>query len=883
VYFLHTKTATEIVSVFQEFLSRIEAMLPDVKFSRFRCDNAKGEYDNSLMRGILRVSGISFEPSPPYSQHKNGVSERMIRTIATKARSMLLDSQLELEFWAEAVSTAAYLHTRSPSRTLDGKTPYELLWQKKPSLDHLRRFGCAAYRLIPKEQRNGKFASKSRECIMIGYVHSSTTIWKLWDKSRKSLVQASDVTFDESTVLGTLQPIEASEVNKRAEIFSSCFSDETMSDISLEDISGDISYELVPVNTGIDNTTSADSASVLPVTTGQESPTGISISTTRVPPSQIPAAEKRQNLRRSLRNRIANPILQATMAEAKQVVYEPQSYEDALAQSDGEHWRSAMKAEFISLEKNHTWDYIDRSNVPSHKSILGCRWVYKIKVNPDRSVRYKARLVIKGYQQVPGIDFDDTFAPVAKLVSFRLLIAIAAYYGWPIEQMDVVTAFLNPPVMEELYMEAPEGAEWLASSPAVLSDLSIVDKVCKLRKALYGLKQAPRLWYYDIHTFLLAENMIQSESDTNLYYSSNSKLLILLYVDDILLTGPSLPHIDYMKNKLRSHYRMSDLGPAKKYIGIEIERRHDYIIIHQQLFIQRLLVQYGMADCKGVSTPFEKNTRLCRTKDSANQMSSKMNETETQLPFSTTEYQSLVGSLQWLMIATRPDLAYPASTLGQFNSQPTLESIQAAKRVLRYLKSTYKYSLHFPTQKGAMSRQSLQRCPSSTTNEPTLERPIGYTDSDWAGDQQDRKSTYGYVFTLFATAVSWKSQKSSTVALSTTEAEYIGSCEASKEAIWITRLFHDILPNQGQPSSSEEACLIYGDNQGAIALIENPQFHQRTKHIDIRYHFIRHAYQKNLIRLQYIPTSLMTADIFTKPLPRELHYRHMLGMGLKEV
>ena len=184
-YFLNTKTATEIVSVFQEFLSRVEAMLPTVKFSRFRCDNARGEYDNSLMRGFLRVSGISFEPSPPYSQHKNGVSERMIGTLATKARSMLLDSQLELEFWAEAVSTATYLHERSPSQTLNGMTPFEMLWRKKPVLEHLRRFGCAAYRLIPKEQRTGKFSSKSRQCIIIGNVHSSTTIWKLWDRSRK--------------------------------------------------------------------------------------------------------------------------------------------------------------------------------------------------------------------------------------------------------------------------------------------------------------------------------------------------------------------------------------------------------------------------------------------------------------------------------------------------------------------------------------------------------------------------------------------------------------------------------------------------------------------------------------------------------------------------
>lgn len=324
-YFLHTKTATEIVSLFQEFLSRVEAMLPTFQFSSFRCDNARGEYDNSLMRGILRVSGISFEPSPPYSQHKNGVRERMIRSLATKARSILLDSQLELEFWAEAVSTAAYLHARSPSQTFNGMTPFEMLWQKKPVLDHLLHFGYAAYRLIPKEQRAGKFSSKSRECIMIGYVHSSTTIWKLWDRSRKSLVHSSDVIFHESTVLGAQVPTN-SETDKRSGIFSSCFPDNPISDASytLNDSDGDVAYELVPVPVEKHVEHASPTTSSLP----KESLVVAPVPAKRR--SLTPAATKRQNLRRSLRNLIAPPIVQATAALSTEVVSELLSYRDAL-------------------------------------------------------------------------------------------------------------------------------------------------------------------------------------------------------------------------------------------------------------------------------------------------------------------------------------------------------------------------------------------------------------------------------------------------------------------------------------------------------------------------------------------------------------------------
>jgi len=375
--------------------------------------------------------------------------------------------------------------------------------------------------------------------------------------------------------------------------------------------------------------------------------------------------------------------------------------------------------------------------------------------------------------------------------------------------------------------------------------------------------------------------MLQSDSDSNLYYSPTTRLLILLYVDDILLTAPSSRIVEEMKNKLKSHYRMSDLGPAKRYLGIDIVRHEDYIALHQQSFIQDLLKKNKMEHCKGVSTPLDKNTCLHRPRQSdsfGNHSSSNI----ANLPLSTADYQSLVGSLQWLMMATRPDLAYTTSTLGQFNSQPTTESIQAAKRVLRYLQFTSDFALHFPSKQSYLQNQDSKLSQASQSAELIPDQPIGYTDSDWAGDKVDRKSTYNYMFTLFATAVSWKSQKSSTVALSTTEAEYIGACEASKEAIWITRLVNDVSPNQARRQTAPNPCLIYGDNQGAIALVENPRSHQRTKHIDIRYHFIRQAYQKNLIHLQYIPTAQMTADIFTKALPQEPHYRHMLGMGLRK-
>ena len=221
VYFLQTKSSTEVVSVFQDLQARIEKQYPDWPITRFRCDNGRGEYDNSLFPGILRVGGIAFEPSPPYTQSKNGVSERMIRTIVRKARAMLIDSKLNDDFWAEAVSTAVYLHARTPSQSISGATPYEKLTGKKPELGHLRRFGCAAYKFIPKELSKGKFSERSKECIFLGYVHDTGKIWRLWDLQSSRVMEASDIVFDELRVLGTRD-----EHGGEVEILRSCISED---------------------------------------------------------------------------------------------------------------------------------------------------------------------------------------------------------------------------------------------------------------------------------------------------------------------------------------------------------------------------------------------------------------------------------------------------------------------------------------------------------------------------------------------------------------------------------------------------------------------------------------------------------------------------------
>ena len=782
----------------------VDTQYPGHVIRRFRCDNGRGEYDNSFFRGILRVRGISFEPSPPYTQHKNGVSERMIRTISTKARSMLLDSRLEDIFWAEAVNTATYLHSRSPSSSLNGRTPYEVLNGRKPELQHLRRFGSAAHKLIPPEQRNGKFSSRSRQCLMLGYIHDTTKMWRLWDPVESRVIQASNIKFNEALIEGTRVIDE--QVKDTLHDLSN---PETMIIDSSDDEDRGIQHE------GVSN--------------------GMVIEV------------KRDDLGAQ-----SEPGFQSTQSTRVKVdsndILEPGSYAEAMACNQHVGWKNAMKEEFASLKSNATWVYVPAGV----KHAIGSRWVYRKKINADGTIRLKARVVIKGYEQIEGADFGETYAPVAKLVSFCLLLAIAARYNWLVHHMDVVTAFLNPLVEEDIYMEAPEGIEWLEPSWSAENHL-----ICKLKKSLYGLKQAPRLWYKHIDAFLQELEFVSTDSDSNIYISSAYTMMILLYVDDLLIISPLSTNIAQVKHSLTQKYRMSDLGSVKQFLGIELKQIQSsgirYWTISQHRFIATILSRFGISSCHGVATPLDKGKLLVKA---APEFTSTLTSQK--------EYQTLIGSLMYLMMGTRPDLAYTVSTLSKFSSNPTAEHFCAAKRVLRYLQSTSALSLAFTMH-----------------NESPLQ---GYSDSDWAGDRDDSKSTSGYLFSLCGAAICWKSRKQKLITLSSTEAEYIALMEAAKEASWLRNLFLEICSRLNiKKFPAQKSIPVHADNQASIHLAKVPRFHERTKHIGIRYHYVRTAIEAGYINLSYIPTTDNPADILTKALPRTLHERHVSQLGLRHL
>jgi hypothetical protein len=365
-------------------------------------------------------------------------------------------------------------------------------------------------------------------------------------------------------------------------------------------------------------------------------------------------------------------------------------------------WQDAMTEEYQSILKNDVWDIVPR---PEGKSVVTSKWIYKIKHAADGSIeKYKARFVARGFSQVEGVDYDETFAPVARYTSIRSIIALAASMGWKLHQMDVKTTFLNGEIEEEVYIEQPEGF-------VIHNEKS---HVCRLKKALYGLKQAPRAWYEKMDGFLMSLGFNKSVVDPNLYYhiDGNECLILVLYVDDLFLTGSERLIVE-CKQALTAKFEMKDLGLMHYFLGLEVWQRTDEIFLSQGKYTVEILKKFGMTECKSMPTPMVMDLKKMSDTDSG--------EIDPHL------YRQLIGSLMYL-VNTRPDICYAVNVLSQFMSQPRQTHWIAAKHVLRYLRGTVGYGLRYASSVDL----SLQ----------------GYADADWAGSAVDRKSTSGCCFTL---------------------------------------------------------------------------------------------------------------------------------------
>jgi hypothetical protein len=507
---------------------------------------------------------------------------------------------------------------------------------------------------------------------------------------------------------------------------------------------------------------------------------------------------------------------------------EPRSFRRAMATEEAARWLEACEEEYLSLLKNKTWNLVQ---LPAGKRALYSKWVFKVKRLSDMSVeRFKARLTAGGDRQTKGLDYDEVFAPVVRKESIRLLLALSASLSMKIHQMDVKTAFLNGKLNMEVYMRQPEG--FIVNGQE--------DLVCKLNKALYGLKQAGRIWYQNLDAHLASMGFTRCVSDPCMYYrmsESGVRTIIAVYVDDLMIACTEEAELAQVKRHLSDKYEMTDLGELAWCLGMRVvqDPRSGTITLDQEEYLREVLKTYKMDECNPSDTPAQDGMVLSKAQSPTT--------AEGKADMKKFPYRSVVGSLLYAAMCTRPDITAAVSAVSRFLENPGHAHWIAVKKILRYIKGTVGLRLVY---KGAAGGPEL----------------VGYCDSDWAGDVDGRRSTSGYVFFVAGGPVAWGSSLQPIVALSSTEAEYVAACSATRVACWLRSCLLELGCEQ------TKATVIFEDNNGCISLSKNSVHHSRTKHIQIRFHYTRDRFLAGEIVLTPIASADNTADVMTKALGR---------------
>jgi len=517
----------------------------------------------------------------------------------------------------------------------------------------------------------------------------------------------------------------------------------------------------------------------------------------------------------------------------------PNTWREAMKSEEAPKWKAAADKEMAGCEQMKVWKLVPRSSVPKCQSIITCKWVFKIKTDSSGAVDvYKARITPKGFLQREGVNFFETFAATGKYKSLRLGLMITAACGHNLEQMDVPQAFLNADVDEEIYMELPEGyregREHL---------------VCLLEKALYGLRQAPRNWYLLISKFVCEILGYKATvSDPCLFFkrsNSGRLMLLFLFVDDFQTSyhPEDKAEWDALKSKLVDRFKTKDLGASTWILGMRISRdlKARTITLDQELYVTKALERQGMQECRPVSSPGVPGGSSAVEEEAAGS-----GIVDRQL------YQEMVGTLMYSAVTCRPDIAHAVQQLAQAMQAPTQQHMVAAKRVFRYLAGTKDVGLVF----GSRSDKVFD---TRGRNDFRLD-VCAFADADWANDKADRKSITGWVAKVNGDPISWASKKQRTVAQSTCEAELYAEAAAIQEVLWLRGLLHEL------GLHVQTGSLVYGDNQSTIAISKNGIKGERTKHVDVKYHFITETVESGKVQLKWIPTTEQQADIFTKAL-----------------
>ncbi|KAJ9539037.1 hypothetical protein OSB04_031770 [Centaurea solstitialis] len=883
--FLENKDETS--SLIINFIKAVQVQLK-LPVQTVRTDNGT-EFKNNVLKSFYNSFGITQTFSAARTPEQNGVVERRNRTLVEAARSMLAESQLPQYLWAEAVNTACYTQNRSIIHRRFGQTPYHILFGRVPSVGHFKAFGCKCFVLNETENR-GKFGPKSDELLFVRYSESSIAYRDL-NKQTRIVSESINVYFDPITELSSenssssaTNPVvnadsttqdssmcsESSHASYLDYLFQSVYDDFTNApssstenalaslslpsssdsvmnsspqndqhiSVSIDTQSSDTSPLSVPEFSSIPAQSISADQDIPSSSAGHVSTETLEPSTTLIPvepyvssPIDIiePASVNDQTpLPHTVKWTRSHPIeliigdptstvkTRAAMAnEFNFSVFlsdtEPTRVSDALQDSD---WVTAMQEELNQFSALKVWRLVKK---PANKSIIDTKWQFKNKKDEHGIiVRNKARLVAKGYRQQEGIDYDQTFAPVARLEAIRMFLAYAAYKDFTVFQMDVKTAFLYGHLKEEVYVSQPEG----------FVDPDHPDYVYVLDKALYGLKQAPRVWYEELSSYLLSKGFKKGSVDSTLFIMKEGDHIVVIqvYVDDIIFGSTSKDLCKKFETIMTQEFKMSMMGEINFFLGLQVKQFSDGIFINQSKYIFDLLKKYDMSSCNSIGTPMATGNKIGPDHEGKD--------------VDLRTYRGMVGSLMCLT-ASRPDIMFATCVCARYQAKPKESHLAAVKRIFRYLKGTPYYGLWYPKGLGF----ELQ----------------AYSDADYGGCNMDRRSTSGHIQLLGNKLVSWASKKQQCVSTSTAESEYVAAASCCSQVLWMQTQLRDY-------GFVYKKIPIYCDSKSAIAISANPVQHSKTKHIDIRYHFLKDNVEKENIELYFVNTEFQLADLFTKAL-----------------
>ncbi|WRX12109.1 Integrase [Theobroma cacao] len=692
------------------------------------------------------------------------------------------------------MQTTQYLLNFAPSKAVL-KTPRELWTGRKSSIRHLQTWGCPTHVL---KLESPKMEPKTKVCLFVGYPKGTKGYYFYSDQDKKVFV-SMNATFLEEEFVRNHKP--------KSEIVLKELSDLSDVRVNSEDV-------ITLSDSRVETETQLEHQIVVLRCSGR---------VVRQPERYMGLGE--------------NMIALSNKHE-----YDPITYKEAINDVDAEEWHKAMKSELDSMDSNKVWTLVDP---PERIKPVRCKWIYKIKRGSDGKVEtFKARLVAKGFTQRKGINYEETFSPVAMLKSIRILLSITAHLDHEIWQMDVKTAFLNRDLEERIYMARLKG----------FIKKGHEHKVCELHMSIYGLKQASRSWNIRFDTAIKSYDFQQNVDEPCVYKKIQDKKVIslVLHVDDILLIGNDIGMLSIVKGWLNHQFNMKDLGEASYVLRIKLirDRKNKQIALSQASYIDKILAKFAMLDSKKGFMPSRHGIKLSK------EMSPKTPEEVEYMR--RIPYASAIGTLMYAMLCTRPNICYAIGLVSRFYSNPDVEHWTTVKCFFKYLRRTKNYMLGY-------SRSDLVA--------------TGYTDSDFQSDVDFRKSTSGSVFTIGGGAIVWRSVKQSCIANSTMEAEYVAACEAAKEAVWLRKFLMDseVIPDADKPIT------LYCDNSGAVANSKESRNHKVAKHIERKYHLIREIIQRGEVLVKKIPIEKNLVDPFTKTLTQKSFDRHLEGFGMRDM